>query len=233
MENKKDTAFFTIILFVVLVLSVINYRNIDVLESRINTVTKYSKKIDSGKSFKEDYYIIQQSHDTNLILVVFGVLVALSGFFTYKNIDIKFEDKAKELKNEIEDFKQEWIVAKEQLVVLKIESFQLSARFSKEISDSYLLKGDIPQYLYYAICGASSTVEYLLFSKELKSDENKQLYENLESYITVLNDNIVDTVSLRESTLHIIEREIEVVRKLQNSKINQVLSLIHSKLRTI
>ena len=93
MHKYLTTIIFSIILFVVVLCTAYNYHNNTVLESRINTALKFSGDIKSEKSFKEDYYILQQSHDTNLILVVFGLAVAVMGFFTYRSVVERFDYK--------------------------------------------------------------------------------------------------------------------------------------------
>ncbi len=74
--------------------SIFQYNKIDHLESRIETIGKYTSpyfNCDSQKThyieiqkFKEDNYIRQQEHDTTLILTVFAAIVGLVAFFTFR-----------------------------------------------------------------------------------------------------------------------------------------------------
>ena len=86
MKNYFVHFIYSFCIVCLLVFSVISYHNNNVLESRINTITKNNKLLDSDKTFKEDYYITQQSHDTNLLLVVFPIIVGFIALFTYKDL---------------------------------------------------------------------------------------------------------------------------------------------------
>lgn len=114
---------YSFLLLVLISVVTIEFHNNNVLESRINTITKYSKPLSSEKSFKEDYYITQQSHDTNLILVVFTVLIAFTGLFTYVNIIERYNSKMSEVKDEIEKYKSEYDVQHKRLIKLESDLY--------------------------------------------------------------------------------------------------------------
>ena len=244
MENHKHTAFITIVLFAGLLLSVINYRNIEVLESRINTVTKYKdeqSKLDSEKTFKEDYYITQQSHDTNLTLVVFGVLVALSGFFTYKNIDIKFEEKAKEMNQQIFDLKKELQQIKtttenETIEINKlIENFRIdfyveTGSVSSEIANFHLEQNNIAEYYYYSIGAMSKASDYVLSEfKTASKEETLETRNGILKELTLISDNIGAQIELGEVYFRNTSNYIAKIRKLDDDRIDHILSILHSK----
>lgn len=86
---------YTSILFALIVFCCVEYHNNNVLETRINSLNKNSIDFKSDKTFKEDYYITQQSHDTNLLLVLFPVLVGIFGFFTYINVTERYSSRIK------------------------------------------------------------------------------------------------------------------------------------------
>lgn len=238
MTNSKDTAFFTILLLTVLLLSVFNYRNIDVLESRINTVAKYKitpSKLNSEKGFKEDYYITQQSHDTNLILVVFGVLVAITGFFTYKNIDSKFEDKANELKKEIDTYRNEWLVMRDNFDELKFEFLLQSAELCKEIASKYLQEGNLSEYVLNSFASVSKMAELCVFNAQFNNEEllvsTEKVQENIKLFLVNLDENMDDMVSVDNQNFDIIEEYIYKVRKVENRDVDRLLNKIHTKIQ--
>lgn len=237
MTNSKDTAFFTILLLTVLLLSVFNYRNIDVLESRINTIAKYKvtpSKLNSEKGFKEDYYITQQSHDTNLILVLFGLFVALSGFFTYKNIDSKFEDKAKELKKEIDTYRDEWLTMKDNFDELKFEFLLQSAELCKEIAAKYLQEDNMSEYVLNSFASVSKMADLCIFNAEInneESDSKENLQKNVLDFLLNVDENMGDTISVDTNDFAVIEEYMYRVRKVEMRDVDRLLNKIHTKIQ--
>lgn len=239
MTNSKDTVFFTILLFIVLLLSVFNYRNIDVLESRINTVAKYkvdSTKLDSEKGFKEDYYITQQSHDTNLILVVFGLFVAVTGFFTYKNIDIKFEEKAKELKNEIDMHSSAWFKTKGELASLTMNSLIESTQLNQEIAKMFLNNNDISNFVYYMLNSVSKSADFCNWGLE----NEYSTFENMENLIKGIKKSLIYidaemglSLDVTTSKYISLSENFQSVKKLNDKELNKLISIIDAKINEV
>lgn len=233
-----STAVFSVILFAVVIFTAINYHNNDVLETRINTYVKYKKSdtkdLNSERSFKEDYYILQQSHDTNLILVVFGLVVAVIGFFTYQNVVAKFDLIATELKNEIQVTKEEGQAVIDELGDLQIEFYTQTAELLKETARSSRSRGNISMYVYYSIASASKYADFCQWFMNNKEDYDlnvtslqKSIVSDLERVYRVMNEGIEISVN----SLEIIEGYISNIRKMDSKEANKVLSQIHSKIK--
>lgn len=240
-----STAVFSILLFVVIIFTVINYHNNNVLESRINTISKYDKEIKSEKSFKEDYYILQQSHDTNLILVMFGLMVAITGFFTYQNIVANFELKSSELKNEINELKDKTIneigelkkKTTEEIGIIHINYMIDISTLTMDMADKYLQQENIEDYIYYTIWGISKLADGCLWGNENSDDDDEvrlsieSIIKNIPINLKSLNDKINSHIALSEFTLNQIVFYIDDIRRLQNHEIDKFLNEIQSKLK--
>lgn len=228
------TAVFSILLFAVIIFTAINYHNNEVLESRINTALKYSCDSQSEKSFKEDYYILQQSHDTNLILVVFGLVVAVLGFFTYQNVVAKFDLKASQFDNDFTEFKKEM---DEEIGLLKLSNNKDIASLTFELGDDYFKKGDKVNYVYYLLWGLSKYADVILWAINKYGEEDgvKDSTDSMEKLIMLrlntINRRIGTEILLKEKTLESIEEYIDNIRRLEVRELNKVLSEIETKLK--
>jgi hypothetical protein len=236
MTKFISTAVFSILLFGILVLSAINYHNNNVLESRINTALKFSCDIESEKSFKEDYYILQQAHDTNLIIFIFGALVAVIGFFTYQNVVAKFELKTTEFDNAIIEQKT---VMYEELSNIKLNSAKDMTNLVFEMADDYFKKRDTVNYLHYTLWGLSKFTDLILWTydkyrheedaTEVLSDLNKVIVKKL----LIVNRRIGTELQVKEPTLDEVEENIEYIRRVNDKEVNKILSQIQAKLKKI
>lgn len=74
------------------------------LNSRINTLTqKYTEKENADiQKFKEDYYLKQLDRDTNLLLVIFPILLAITTIATFAGVREEFKRNIAEIKSDSE-----------------------------------------------------------------------------------------------------------------------------------
>ncbi|MGE8341376.1 MAG: hypothetical protein ACN6OI_10095 [Flavobacterium sp.] len=247
MQKYISTAVFSILLLSVIIFTAINYHNTDVLESRINTIVKYNSKqseIDSEKTFKEDYYILQQSHDTNLILVVFGLVVAVIGFFTYQNIVAKFDLKTEQMKNEVEKYRTEWKELNDDLGALYIHFFSDSAKLSVELAEANRAQTFNDNYIIYLLKASSKYTELISLindklrnSSEVTKDELNDTISSFKEEILLLlkkvNDRIDNHKKFRKTSISEVEDYIETIRNLKDKDVNKMLSDIRTKIDTI
>lgn len=235
MTKYVSTAIFSVLLFTVIIFTALNYHNNDVLETRINTLYKNSKDLNASKTFKEEYYILQQAHDTNVILVVFGLLVAVIGFFTYQNVVAKFDLITVELKNEIANNKQEGQAIIDELGDLQIEFYIQSAELLKENARNSRMKGNIQMYVYHSVASASKSADLCQwFMNNYKGDNTLDIGDvkaNIVTYLQRVERVMSSGIETGESTLGIIEGYIANIRKIESVEANKVLSQIHAKIK--
>lgn len=224
--------------------------NNNVLESRINTLTKTSKDLKPERTFKEDYYILQQSHDTNVILLVFGSLVAFSGLFNYINLRDQYskevEEIKREIKREIDNFK---IIMNESED--KIETFKLKMKESEdeldnfknyyylervdldqERADNYFKKGDKKNYLVYNLSAANKICDFYLWA--VKKDEETEslptIVKGITNLLTTVNSKLNDKVEIDKIQMAILEDYFRSLRSIDDKELNKILSIIHVKI---
>ncbi|WP_418263547.1 hypothetical protein [Flavobacterium faecale] len=114
-------------------------------------MNKNSIDFNSEKTFKEDYYITQQSSDTNLILVVFAVLITFSGVFTYVNILERWNAKMAEINTERDKQNKKYEDYEHNLMVLKSElDFQIGLIYSDR--GTTLIKDNFNDGLMMCFC---------------------------------------------------------------------------------
>ena len=222
--------------FILLLVSfvVLEFHNNNVLENRINTITKYSKSLDSEKTFKEDYYITQQSHDTNLILVVFTVLIAFTGLFTYVNIIERYNSKVNEIKDEIEKYKSEWDKQHNKLSKLELDLyFQIAVNYDEK-AKKHEKENDFKSYINISMCALE---KYAQVIKVSDNDIYKQRILNLlnsrvDYDYTLLKDieNVFEISNL-DYTLYKIR--VTTISEVLDSKHLQMFNIILSKIQIL
>lgn len=241
MPKPKFSTILSLLIFGLIIVTAINYHKNNVLESKINTLgksTSQSKNADIQK-FKEDYYITQQGKDTDLLLFVFGLSVTIMGVLTYHNIVTKFEDKIAEVKNEFEDYKNDWKDTQETLNELRVHFYIDSVQLSKELAETHFSKREVKKHLTYTLRATAKYADLIKFVKEVENETDKDETELIESFtknvvalLSTLNVNIGNGESLKfnSNERNLLEIDIENTRTIPNVNINRFLSDIHVKI---
>jgi len=192
--DKKEMAkyvhwIYGVLFGTVLILIVLLYHQNKVLTSRINTTNKSISKnlkietLSSEKSFKEDYYITQQSSDTTLILTCFGVGFGLFSFFTYQSVIGLISDEVKQIKDNYVTHEYNYNVQHSKLSKIEIDLFLQMGYLYKERAIVYNQKGDIQN------CINSSVFSCEQFCKLLDIFEDKE-----SSYSRLVNLNLHEMI---------------------------------------
>ncbi|MEZ7505964.1 hypothetical protein [Flavobacterium sp. Arc2] len=219
---------YTSILFGLIVFCSVEYHNNNALETRINSLNKNSIDFNSDKTFKEDYYITQQSRDTNLMLVLFPILVAVSGYFTYINVSERYSYRIRKVEEDYNNQKSEWIRYYNKLILLESElNYQIGISLSEKAN------GDIkPSFLS---CIMDSICAMQKFASSICAEDsdsnNKQTLKILCFELQSLNDRIGDNDTYHfDLDFKIYNERIEIIRKVLNQDGLQVLNRITSKI---
>jgi hypothetical protein len=249
MKKYISTEIFSVLLFAVIILTSINFHNNDVLESRINTIRKFhdkalTKDLDSEKSFKEDYYILQQSRDTDLILLVIGLAVAVVGFFTYQNTVNRFDLKTEQMKGEVDKIRAEWEKLNGELVILYIHFYTDSAKLSVELAEANSAQTFNDNHIIYLLKASSKYTELISLmndklgnSQEVTKDEFDSTISSFKEEILLLlnkvNYRIDNHKKFRKASISEVEDYIETIRNLKDKDVNKLLSDIQTKIDNI
>jgi hypothetical protein len=190
-------------LFIIIIsVVVIEFHNNNVLESRINSLNKNSTDFNSEKTFKEDYYITQQSHDTNLILVVFASLIAFTGLFTYLNVLERYNTKVNEIKNEIQLFKTEWDVVHSEIDKLKADFWLESAELDSERAYNFSNIGEMDKNLTYKLSSLNKMTDYYFWHLKTQKDEKfaEVIVKSIIKELALLTDYYKDNINFDKIT---------------------------------
>lgn len=222
-----------------LVALIICFHNNYTLENRINTLNKFllhnetPNDFDSEKSFKEDYYIVQQSHDTNLILVIFPILVGFVALFSYVNVLNKFNSYTGKLESKIQEQESKWESVYKELDYLQTKISLDNAELNKEKANKYLEDKNYSFFVHHSLMSTSFYVDYYNFLKKDPNDNNDGIREiilrdtikNLKKVYEVMEQN---KDSLTDILHLLIETDIKQIRELNDKNINSYLSKIEA-----
>ena len=182
MKNTLLNLLYSFCIITLLVFSVIAYHNNNILESRINSLTKNSIDFNSEKTFKEDYYIKQQGNDTTLLLVVFPILVGFVSIFTFANVVQKLGATKTEIENKIKEKEAEWDEQHKRLNSLEIDlNFQIASS-CLENTEKYRNGSDFKKALMLSLKAMEKYSQILKISNN--NDYNTDIYNLLSSVIT-------------------------------------------------
>ena len=123
MKNLILNLLYSFCIIILLVFAAITYHNNNVLENRINILNKNNIDFNSEKTFKEDYYIKQQSNDTTLLLIVFPIIVGFVSLFTFANVVQKFRATKTEIENNIKEKETKWDEQHKRLSKLELDLY--------------------------------------------------------------------------------------------------------------
>ena len=220
---------YTSILFGLIVFCLVEYHNNNVLETRINSLNKNSIDFNSEKTFKEDYYITQQSSDTNLILVVFAVLITFSGVFTYVNILERWNAKMAEINTERDKQNKKYDNYEHNLKVLKSElDFQIGLIYSEKAKN--ICKTDFIKSLMLSFCSMEKYSTVITENSNVKKDDClKMLYLELDYINKKVMDN--DLFKVENLSFEVYKERIDRITKVLDYKGLNMFNRITSKIR--
>lgn len=221
--------FYTSVLFILIVFCAIEYHNNDVLESRINSLNKNSIDFNSEKTFKEDYYIKQQSSDTTMLLTIFAILISFSGVFTYLNVVKSYRAESNKILDEVKKQYAENESYHKDLVLLESElNFQIGLIYSdKAVS---LFNSNFNNGLMMSFCSMEKYALNILSKspKEQKEESLKMLHIQLIYLNKLIKDNDLFHISSVDFNMY-KDRIARITKVLDNDKtktFNRIISKI-------
>ena len=232
----KDTIIhflYSLCILSLLIFSVVSYHNSNVLESRINSLNKNGKDFNSEKTFKEDYYIKQQSSDTTLLLVVFPIIVGFIALFTYKDIFQKVVAYETKIQTKIEERETEWNKNHSLILELKARMDLDSSQSNFSHSSYFFHEEDYEYYITSFLDGVKSKVYHSLWMSDKFPDTKdilvKEVILQLKRFLKIIN-----TIEIPETLSNFQLTELnKEIRKINNDEVDNLLSLMYSKLTPI
>ncbi|WP_426094991.1 hypothetical protein [Flavobacterium sp. DSR2-3-3] len=191
-------------------------------------MNKNSIDFNSEKTFKEDYYITQRSSDTNLILVVFAVLITFSGVFTYVNILERWNSKMTEINTERDKQNEKYKDYEHNLMVLKSElDFQIGLIYSDR--GTTLIKDNFNDGLMMCFCSMEKYSTIGINSPfNLKEEALKLLNTELKYLNKLIDDNDIFEINIEYK---IYKDRIDRITKVLDYEALNMFNRIISKIR--
>lgn len=236
MNNK----YYSIGLLVVsiLIISFLIYR-VETLEYRFETLKKHQiKQTDKTISckhnlqfqqFKEDSYIRHQERDTNLILVFFPIVLAVTAFMTFRAVRFEMSTQVFEMENKYKNQNTKW--KKQKNHILKLESdfyLQMGHSFLNMGNDA-LRDKNIVYYVGYYVQACKYYCDHLT-SNPLSKYMDKEIIQN------IIQDLQNTTKDEKELIINGISEEfmrenITSINSIVSSKYSLMLTGVLSKLK--
>jgi hypothetical protein len=205
------------------------------LKSRIDTLTQtYAEKENTDvQKFKEDYYLKQLDRDTNLLLVVFPILLAITTIATFAGVREEFKRNLAEVKSDSEKQISEYNKSVVHISNLKSSvSFQYADRINKDFGSVLLERPlDTPKLIELGLLACQNYCYTISYS----SNDTQELKASVLHYVVPILDvmvekvNSADTVKLKSMSYEmflVIKNSFDLVLDKDNL---QKFSIIFSK----
>ena len=207
------------------------YETLKEANIRLTTNNPLTESQIKERQFKEDMYISQQENDTNLILVVFTVVLGMTAFLTFTSVERTFERHVSSIDKKNTDYtnnidRENSLLGKKLIKLEKDLSLQTAKDYSR-IAEKYYDNGDLGEYILACIFCLNKYV--FVFNNSSSDSEHfkEEVRLNIHSKIDDLFDSIThddDSSGYIVSTLDFTESInmiSEIVKKLQPEEIRK------------
>ena len=242
MKNKQPLLYYisvslTCLLFCSIIFIAILLNKLNTDENRFNILSKQIEKTAicdtetikelSQQRFKEDYYITQESSNTNLILSVFAVITFLFGLFSYSLFESRVNEHKKyyEQKIEEQDSKHEVLVTHLNDLLQNIATDKAYENLIK--AKDYYLKQDYDWYIHFSLEAVNSFSEYFFLTdnQELKDFITENQIKNLKDVVKNIEENNIIVKNIEPI---VTQNYITNILRFKNTEITSLVCKIKS-----
>ena len=219
------------------------YYRVSNLEHKYETLKEANVRLKSNlpltdaqikeRQFKEEMYIRQQESDTNLILIVFTTALGLTAFLTFTSVKRDFERRSSIIEDKYTENTRN-IDSKHSLILELKARMDLDSSQSNFSQSSYFFhEEDYEYYITSFLDGVKFKVYHSLWMSDKFLDTKdillKEVVSQLKRFLKIL-----DTIEIPEtlSNFQLTELKKEI-RKINNDEVDNLLSIIYSKLTPI
>ena len=226
-------------LLIVLILGLIGtsiyfYQRTQYLDRRIETlghnVIYYCDSISVAQfqinQFKEDSYIRQQEHDTNLIFMLFPAALAIFGLFTFVGVRREFQSYATEIDEKIKKTKRKQKTQDSKLLKQEATALYHSAKLYKQSAAQFIKENNIQYFAYYSLYAADKFAEYQLHDYLNKVDTTSVIISGLKW----VNTAITEKLPMTDFQDNDYPNLVHYLKRMDNKEIDDLLSQIRVKL---
>ena len=247
MKNKQPLLYYisvslTCLLFcsVIFIAILLNKLNTD--ENRFNILSKQIEKTAicdtetikelSQQRFKEDYYITQESNNTNLILSVFAVTTFLFGLFSYSLFESRINEHKKYYEQKIEEQDRKYSIHKVHFENLLMDVASKEGYENLQKADDMFENQQYNWYIYYIISSVKYFSDYYI---EVQKRENSQslILTLLEQQISHLNeaiDKLKNIYNIKDLEPKLTHSYIQDIQRFNSIEISKLVSKLYSKI---
>lgn len=232
----------------------------DILNSRIETLNvKVEKKAISNISnehFKEDFYLVQLSNSTTLILSVIGFSLVFAGLFSFKLIDDKFKILKTSLESDIlnnnsmivaqndkidnfiSSIKNENVINDEKYQELKVGLLEYKDDLTYEVSLlkqgealEALLSKNFEGFVFYSLYSCNHLSDCYVYREGKKTEDNylKNVFNQIINSLRDVDKNIIKINIDKKREVDYIYM-IEKINRVKDPEIFKLTACIYSKI---
>lgn len=247
MKNKSPLLFYisvclTLLLFCSVIFISLLLNKIETDKNRFNTISKQLEKVAvcdfntikelSQQRFKEDYYIVQESNNTTLILGVFGVTTILFGLFSYSLFESRVNEYKRSFETNITEQNEKYKNLKIDLNDLLKDIASNSGYENLMKSKRSLVNNEYDWFVYFVLEALSNFSEYYVIIKEQEFPEEFQKMV-LNNQINTLKEALVkieNIYNIKDLEPTVTNQYIDNIRRFNSVEINKLISKLYSHL---
>ena len=248
MKNKQPLLYYisvslTCLLFcsVVFIAILLNKLNTD--ENRFNILSKQIEKTAicdtetikelSQQRFKEDYYIAQESSNTNLILSVFAVITFLFGLFSYSLFESRVNEHKKYYEQKIEEQDRKYSIHKVHFENLLMDVASKEGYENLQKANELFYSKHYDWFVYHIISSVKYFSDYYVIIE--KRENTQSLISNLlEQQILHLNeaiDKLKDiNTDIKDLEPNVTHSYIQDIQRFNSVEISKLVSKLYGKI---
>lgn len=248
MKNKQPLLYYisvslTCLLFcsVIFIAILLNKLNTD--ENRFNTLSKQIEKTAtcdvetikelSQQRFKEDYYITQESNNTNLILSVFGVIVIFFGVSSFTLFESRVNEHKKYYEQKIEEQDRKYSVHKVHFENLLMDVASKEGYENLQKANELFHNKHYDWFVYHTISSVKYFSDYYVIIEKRENTQSlisnllEQQISHLEEAINKLKDINTTIKDLEPKVTH---SYIQDIQRFNSVEISKLVSKLYGKI---
>lgn len=248
MKNKQPLLYYisvslTCLLFCSIIFIAILLNKLNTDENRFNILSKQIEKtatcdVETIKElyqqrFKEDYYITQESNNTNLILSVFGVTVIFFGFFSYSLFESRVNEYKKTQEQKIEEQDRKYSVHKVHFENLLMDVASKEGYENLQKANESYYNNHYDWFVYHTISSVKYFSDYYVIIE--KRENTQSLISNLlEQQISHLNEAINKlkdiNIGIKDLEPKVTHSYIQDIQRFNSVEISKLVSKLYGKI---
>jgi hypothetical protein len=247
MKNKPTLLFYvsvclTLLLFCSIIFIALLFNKIETDKNRFNVLSKQIEKTAicdvetvkelSQQRFKEDYYITQESNNTNLILSVFAITVVLFSFSSFTLFESRVNEHKKYYSDKIEEQDRKHSIFNVHFENLLMDVARKEGYDNSHKALTHFKDMEYDWFIYYTLESIKHFSDYYVLAKKKEGSENLS-NSVITNQIDILNDALKKTENvekLKDFEPELTQSYIKDIQRFNSVEITKLVSKLYSKL---